>query len=395
MTYSEPEPIKEDGQPARVPPVRRRWLYPLVGFAVASAMTVLFPIQHFLADRYEVFLLRRAGAAPAPVPSWLERQIHELPNWYSWLVLSFAVYALARRFPLTGPRRTAHLALHTAAAFILTFILTIVILMINRPPVPIPGITFTELAILVYSRYVGTFLLLYSAVVAIHHALMYHQAAESRAKHAAELQGRLIESQLDVLKMQIHPHFLFNALNTITSLMLTDVRAAQGMVARLSELLRLSLDGFAHNEVPLHEELRILGHYVAIQQVRFQDRLTVTWDIDVNARDILVPRLVLQPFVENSIRHGIEKVSRHGEIEVHASVSDGRLTMKVRDNGLGPGRQQHTKSAGGVGYRNTQSRLRQLYGPAYTLHLRPLVPHGAEVLIEIPARAAVNEEVTA
>ena len=207
----------------------------------------------------------------------------------------------------------------------------------------------------------------------------------SRASREGErLEARLAEARLHSLKLQLHPHFLFNTLNTITALISVDPRAAERMISGLSDLLRLSLRNVGEQEVPLSREIEILEHYLQIQRIRFRDRLTVSLDVDPAARNALVPNLLLQPLVENAIRHGIAPRAAPGHIRIGAAVRHTMLQVCVVDDGVGNG------GAGprpeGVGLGNTRARLRSLYGPRHRIDARGGPDGGFSVVIDIPFR---------
>jgi signal transduction histidine kinase len=207
----------------------------------------------------------------------------------------------------------------------------------------------------------------------------------SKASHDREhLEARLAQAQLESLKLQLHPHFLFNTLNTITALINTDPRAAERMVSGLSDLLRLSLRSAPEPEVPLDRELEVLDRYVEIQTVRFKDRLTVAFEIDPSVRRALVPNLILQPLVENAIRHGIAPRAAPGRIEIRATRVDGRLALRVTDDGVGaaPG----VVPREGIGLSNARARLRSLYGTAHRFYAGRGPGGGFAVSIDIPFR---------
>jgi LytS/YehU family sensor histidine kinase len=210
---------------------------------------------------------------------------------------------------------------------------------------------------------------------------MYHR--ESRDREQLEVQ--LAQAQVQSLKLQLHPHFLFNTLNTITALIGQDPQGAERMVSGLSDLLRLSLRNASDQEVPLDRELEILEHYLNIQQIRFADRLSVRYDIDPQVRQAMVPNLLLQPLVENAIRHGIAPRAAPGTIVVAAHRVDDQLRILVEDDGVGPG---GSTSGEGIGLRNTRARLERLYGPQHRLELTGGRDGGFAVRIEMPFRAA-------
>jgi signal transduction histidine kinase len=229
-------------------------------------------------------------------------------------------------------------------------------------------------------------LLVYAIIVVVSHAIDYYQRYR-------EGELRASQAQLQALKMQLHPHFLFNALHSISALVHTDPEAADKMIARLGDFLRLTLETSAAQEVPLRQEIEFLNCYLEIERIRFRDRLTTRIEVEPQALDCRVPNLILQPIVENAIRHGVSQRSAPGHVEVRAARSGSTLRLEVRDNGRGlpdgagarPGKQ------GGVGLANTRARLQQLYGGSYRFDLANAPAGGAVVTLEIPLRVVAAE----
>jgi sensor histidine kinase YesM len=224
----------------------------------------------------------------------------------------------------------------------------------------------------------------YWAIVGLSHSLRYHYEAQDRALRASQLETRLIEAQLQSLQRQLQPHFLFNTLNTISALMHRDVDAADNMIARLSDLLRLSLQTVGIQEVSLKQELDFLGKYLEIEQTRFRDRLTVVFDIEPDTLDALVPNLILQPLVENAIKHGIGPRPAPGRIQIHARRAGRFLELEVRDNGVGLSEARLSDFNRGVGLANTRSRLQHLYGSNHRFEFRQPADGGLLVGLAIP-----------
>jgi two-component system LytT family sensor kinase len=230
-------------------------------------------------------------------------------------------------------------------------------------------------------------LLVYWVIVLISHAAAYYQRYR-------EGELRASQAQLQALKMQLHPHFLFNALHSISALVHSDPDAADKMIARLGDFLRLTLDSAAAQEVSLRQELEFLNCYLDIERTRFRDRLTTEIHADPQVLDCVVPNLILQPIVENAIRHGVSQRAAHGHVEVRASRAGNALRLEVRDNGRGlpvgdeAGR---GKQGGGVGLANTRARLQQLYGGAYRFELQNAPAGGAVVTLELPLHGSPHE----
>ena len=200
---------------------------------------------------------------------------------------------------------------------------------------------------------------------------------------AAQLQVQLADARLAALRTQLNPHFLFNTLHAVSALVERDPRGVRRMIARLSELLRTTLDGADEQEVPLSQELTFTHRYLEIMQIRFQGRLAIESQIEPGALDALVPNLILQPLVENAIKHGVSKIDEAGRIEIHAVRSGERLVMSVRDNGPRVG-ENGLRAGDGLGLRNTRERLSELYGTEQSFTLRPAGDEGVIAEVSIP-----------
>jgi LytS/YehU family sensor histidine kinase len=223
-------------------------------------------------------------------------------------------------------------------------------------------------------------LLLYVLIVGAAHAVIYARRARERERQSARLAAQLTEAKLAALRSQLQPHFLFNALGAIAELMHRDVEAADRMIVRLSRLLRQSLDEGGAREVPLEHELGILEPYLELEKLRLGDRLSVTLEIDPAARAARVPALVLQPLVENAIRHGIAPRRAPGTVAIRARRDAGALLLEIEDDGAGLGGDR----PGGIGLTNTRARLAELYGDASALELEGAPGRGTRVRLSIP-----------
>jgi two-component system LytT family sensor kinase len=208
-------------------------------------------------------------------------------------------------------------------------------------------------------------LLVYMAVLATGFAREFFLRDQRRQRQAVHLQAQLAEARLDALRMQINPHFLFNTLHAVSALVERDPGGVRRMIARLSELLRHTIDSHATDEVPLREELAFLRRYIEIMEIRFQGRLNVNMAVDETILDALVPNLILQPIVENALEHGVNRAAGEGQITISARRDGDRLVLSVRDNGPGVDAQNES----GVGLANTRARLEQLYGERAVLTL--------------------------
>ena len=226
------------------------------------------------------------------------------------------------------------------------------------------------------------------------------QSVRSQA-HAAQLQGQLAEARLDALRRQLDPHFLFNTLNTVSALVERDPPGVRRMIGQLSDLLRHSMDA-SSPEIPLGLELELLERYVDIMRVRFEDQLEITVRAEPATLEGLVPNLILQPLVENAIKHGVEQRSDGGCVQVTAVLEGGRLMLRVRDNGPGmpawSAAEMHASLAQGrhgVGLRNTATRLGELYGDNYTFTVGPDSGGGTLAEVRLPFHVRASDEAIA
>lgn len=225
----------------------------------------------------------------------------------------------------------------------------------------------------------------YLIIVSIAQAFSYYRRAQERESEAIALAAGLSRAKLDALRLQLQPHFLFNTLNAISTLVHRDPRAADELIGDLSELLRLSLQTADH-EVPLSRELELLDCYLAIEQTRLGDRLRVVREIDPQALSALVPTFVLQPLAENAIRHGIEPRRAPGTLTLRADIVGGNVRLVVSDDGVGLKATEQRSARRGIGITNTEQRLRALHGDAAHLDLVAPETGGVQVQIVLPRR---------
>jgi two-component system LytT family sensor kinase len=307
-------------------------------------------------------------------PRWSLTIRMALAETYVWAAIAPLVVALARRFPFTRATLLTSLPVHAVAAVVVSLIKIVIDQRIRQT-------LFGFRTYLLISSLAPS-LLFYGAIVAAAHGAAYYRASKERELRAAQLEARLAQSRLQVLQMQLHPHFLFNTLHTISELVHEDPETADAMIAGLSDLLREALASGQAREVPLARELDLLERYLDIQRVRFGDRLHVDVDIASSIATVLVPHLVLQPIVENALRHGIIPGAT-GTVTISAAVVDGMLRLCVQDDGRGfnPG-----GDGEGVGLRNTRERLETLYGDRAGLRIAPAPAGGTLVEMLIPVR---------
>jgi len=310
-----------------------------------------------------------------------------LTYWYSWAVLTPGILWLTRKFPFERATWKAAIPVHIAGVIVATLLHVAMAVasamgiyaMVGEPLTSWLR-EFQQMLLLNFDWEMMT----YWTIVGVGHAIRYHYQARAKELNAAQLETRLVEAQLHTLQRQMQPHFLFNTLNTISALMHRDVDAADAMIARLSDLLRMSLQRTGVQEVDLKEELDFLSKYLEIEQTRFRDRLSVVFDIQADTLDAMVPNLLLQPLVENAIKHGIGPRPTPGQIVIRSRRVGAMLELDVQDNGVGLSAARLTDFNRGVGLSNTRSRLDHLYGSLHRFEFRQPAEGGLLVLIAIP-----------
>jgi two-component system LytT family sensor kinase len=294
-----------------------------------------------------------------------------LAYWYVPAALTPLIFRIAHRFPIDSARWPRALGAHALAAG--GFSVVHLACMVGVRTVLWPGIwshsygSWTQGVQRMYLLNLDWALMTYAAIVGLSYALGYYRESQARAINAAHLEARLAEARLKALEAQLHPHFLFNTLHAISTLVHTQPDAADRMISRLSDLLRITFSHSGAARVPLHEELEFLQKYLEIEQTRFRDRLTVGYEIDPDTLDAEVPRLILQPIVENAIKHGVAPRSGPGTVRISARREGEELRLEVRDNGIGLSGGARARLNDGVGLSNTRARLECLYGGAHTL----------------------------
>lgn len=308
-------------------------------------------------------------------------------TWYQWVLYTPLVFALCRRYPFEPARWQQSILVHLPVSIGFGFLWTTVRWLFSFMP------WIDEYPLWYWRIFISHFplwFLAYWVLVSVHQARHNYHRFRERELRASQLEAKLAQAQLEVLKMQLHPHFLFNTLHAISTLIHRDPDAADEMVAQLSDLLRMTLANIGIQEVTLQQELEFLHRYLDIQKMRFQDRLEVIVDVPHETLDLLVPNQVLQPIVENAVRHGVDARSGQGRIEVRARTTDHMLELTVRDDGPGlnptPPPQGGLRERRGIGLSNTRARLRELYGPAATLSLENHPTGGTLVTLSIPLR---------
>jgi two-component system LytT family sensor kinase len=304
-----------------------------------------------------------------------------LSEWYLWALLAPGVIWLARRLSLERGRRARSLAIHVVASVGVAFAHWGLNNLCRRYVLGFPGAVA-----LVYTFHSN--LVTYWVLVGSTWGYDYYVRYRQGELRAAQLSAQLAQAQLQALRTQLHPHFLFNTLNGIATLVHRDPEAADLMIARLSALLRLTLEGIGVQEVPLAKEIEFLRGYLEIEEVRFGDRLTVEMHIAPEVLGACIPYLILQPLVENAIRHGIAPRAQPGRIAIRAAAENGFLVLEVSDNGPGLAAGSEASTRQGTGLSNTRSRLEKLYGERQRFEMKNRINGGFAVTLTLPFQPA-------
>jgi two-component system LytT family sensor kinase len=316
--------------------------------------------------------------------TWGEAISDSLEDWYVYGILSLAVVWLARRYPPERGSRWVTAAVHLGAAIAFSLVYIVARTLVGEVDSLIAGepASFGELFRPLLVRTFPFNLLVYGVILTVSHALDYYRKYHERTVQTLELEKHLTEARLQALLHQLKPHFLFNTLNGIASLMHTDVEDADRMLVRLSELLRITMSQTGAPQTSLREEITFIERYLDIEKIRFRNRLEVVIAVSDDAIDAQVPSLILQPMVENAMHHGIEPNSRVGRIEVTGSRDGANLTLRISDNGAGMPAGGFTRE--GIGVANTRARLRELYGDDQRFEMANPLGGGLCVSITIP-----------
>ena len=366
----------ESAAPTRGCAWRGRWALVAVVFGAWTALALFFTGQ-----LYYTYLL-----SEKPL-TWRYAASQQLVYPYVWAVGTLVVLWLANRFPVEGREWWRNVLFHLFSATFFVVLISAVFQTVfqyfNPPGKPFSLSNTLQWVIFNSSENYG----IYGLILLLNQVFRYYRRYREGELRASQLETQLTQAQLQALKMQLHPHFLFNTLHSISALLHRDPDTADRMIARLGDFLRLTLDNSGAQEVSLEKELEFLKCYLDIERVRFQDRLTTSLDVEPRALDSRVPNLILQPIVENALRHGLSRRAAPGRLEISAKRDNGSLRIQVRDNG--PGLAAVKGEAGrvreGVGLSNTRARLEQLYGGAHRFSIENAPGGGLLVTLEIPA----------
>lgn len=348
----------------------RNTLFISAFFAVPAALSV-----------FQVYVQSKIEQHPV---KWQDL-VYAASHWLMVGVFIPFIYRLGRRFPFSRAHSTGWIGIHSAGALglcvgltSLGFVIAATLKILPHYPSPLRAYVAWMLSGLPFA------VSIYFALLGCVYAYIYFIEARKREADAARLEAQLSQAKLGALRMQLNPHFLFNSLNALSALVREqDTRAASRMLELISDVLRQSLRPDQPNEIPLSDEIAFVAQYLEIEQVRFSDRLVIRWNVEQMATSALVPSFIMQPIVENAIKHGVLKTSEPGVIEISVAVQEEVVEIKVLDNGKGI---EIPPSNVGVGLSNTRERLDTLYGKAAGLSLCSRQSGGTEATISLPLR---------
>jgi signal transduction histidine kinase len=356
---------------------QRRWVRLALIWGIWTFIGIVFTLQgYFTSYRSER-------------PMYFTDSLYLQMTWsYLWALATPLVLWAAARLPIERNNWIRSSLLHVPISILLSVFLTalghILLWLYWGRPVgkPFSFANMTRFVVANFSEGIGIYLL----IALTSYAFGYYRRYREGQLRTLQLEAQLSQAQLQALKMQLHPHFLFNTLHSISALLTKDVEAARKMITRLGDFLRLTLENSGSQEVTLQQEMDFLSCYLEIERIRFQNRLVTRMDLAPQTLNAKVPNLILQPIVENAIRHGIAPRSTPGLIEIEAKQLNGTLRIQVRDNG--PGLSDHPTSVNqfkkGLGLANTETRLERLYGADHLFNLTNNPQGGLIVTLEIP-----------
>lgn len=365
-------------------PGRKRWWLLCLGFCTWTLLGLSFALSTYL------------GALQDGVHiSWSRIVSGYLADFYLWGMLSPLIFKMARRYELRArfPRNLLiHIGLSIALSFVVLSAASPLVWYfgyVNLARNPTLAVLWRNNAFSIYYFHQG--LTIYWTTLVVAHALHYYRGVRQGEARAAQLAAQLAQAQLQALKMQIHPHFLFNTLNSIAALLHQDVEVADRMIARLGDFLRLTLNRSDAETTNFAQELEFLTCYLEIERTRFADRLIVEMEVEPHTLGVIVPNLILQPLVENAIRHGVARKTTGGHITIRACKKGDRFIVQIEDNG--PGLRPNSKGTNsGIGLSNTRARLEQHYPNDHRLEIANVPNRGVVVTLEIPAVESAESE---
>ena len=360
--------------------IKKRWFLAVL-LIISSAVFTLF------ATALKMYTFNNAIFVPDYWPTYF----HILEEVFLWILLAFIIYKISVKFPFNEKQWKTSLIFNLIASFVIAglhcYLNNLVSMLITYIE---SGKAFSNLGG-IFKTYYRYNILIYWIMLIFFLAFDYYKKYRKREREALELElktskleSQLTKSQLQALKMQLQPHFLFNTLHTISGLINEDVYMAKKTIALLSDLLRISLDMTDRQEIRLKEELEFVNKYLEIQKTRFKDRLNIEMKIEPETLDAAVPTLILQPLTENAISHGISPHKREGLLKIVSEKIDSNLILEIHDSGDGIKSADKVNNSKGIGLTNTKKRLEQLYNGKYTFELNSSSLGGLEVRINIP-----------
>lgn len=361
-------------------PPHRHWRVWLLSFTIWSLPVVVFSVTPVVLQ-------------PEPsIRKVVGMLITQGMSWYTWALFTPVVLGLAQRWPIGIGQFRRNLVRHLSAATLMgiafnaVFMGTIFFVRGADMP-PEENMTLARILVTGLVFWLPFSYMIYTLVASVGTSFEYYRRLRDREIAASRLEARLMEAQLSALRMQLQPHFLFNALNTVAMLVRQgDTRTSVRMIARLSELLRHVLDESGEPEIRLERELLLVQRYLEIEQLRFGERMIYESDVAPDVNDALVPNLLLQPIVENAVRHGISRSVAAGRVRLRAFRDGEQLCLEVSDDG--PGLAPDALRNGGIGVSNTRARLEHLYGERAAFQIENAAPTGVRVRITLPYHTA-------
>jgi two-component system LytT family sensor kinase len=339
------------------------WMF--LGVYMSTMDQVMYPKMHFIGTTLPMNLMQN----------------------FAWGCAGLGILALARRWPLEHfalaelKNWTIHLFGSVIIALIGLWMVWLIAMVFQDPIESTKSTNDPEHGYFhFFKEYFHINLLLMWAVLGAFHGIRIFERYRRREVEAAKLESQLATAQTQALQMQLQPHFLFNTLNSIAALIHSDSNAADRMVSRLADLLRMTLDSGTHQQISLRQEMAFTNAYLGIEGIRFQDRLTVIKDVPDDCLDAVVPAFLLQPLVENAIKHGVADMSTPSKVEIHARHEEQWLTLEVIDNGRGVNGNRKS----GIGTQNTAARLQLMYKDRHTFTLLSLPGQGTKATVQIP-----------
>ena len=327
--------------------------------------------------------------------SWLRILSFHLPFWWFWLLATPVIVLLGKRFPLHRGHLISSISIHLSASILMAivhqFLTAIWCNTIYQSLYYMPVFEKLWYRLLNLSWAFVDFMI-YWAILGGFFTLAYYVKYRERELRCSQLEVQLVESRLQALKMQIHPHFLFNTMNALSTIVMKEqTEQAMKMISRFSDFLRMTLEETGKQQVPLDQELGFIQSYLEVEKIRFQEKLQVHFDVEPNTLSAFVPNLILQPIVENAIRYAVLPKESTGEVSIRAWRLNGTLQLQVRDNGPGMPKNSDSDSSTGIGLKNTRARLTNLYGTHHQFDLENLPEGGLQVTLAIPFQQNIND----